>query len=63
MEVHNYVVGEEITLKLMKRERSSTFSLPKDQWAPREQPLNLDGKILSKDHSLKAPKRCLLKCC
>lgn len=45
MSVHNFTMGEQITLKLMKRERSSTFTLPKAQWAPRKQPHNIDDSV------------------
>merc|ERR1719270_863233 len=35
LERHSYSTGEEITMKLMKRERGSTYALPHKQWRQR----------------------------
>ncbi|XP_041349388.1 RING finger protein 10-like [Gigantopelta aegis] len=34
--VHQYRPGEEITMKLMKREKGTTYSVPKSQWDKRD---------------------------
>lgn len=46
IDAHNYVVGEEITMKLMKRTRGSTITLPSMQWSVdlSEKPSNVDGR-------------------
>ncbi len=45
METHQYACGEQITMKLMKRERGSTHYLPRDQWvAVTGKPHNMDGQ-------------------
>lgn len=33
LETHSYTAGEEITMKLMKRQRGMTLALPVDQWS------------------------------
>ena len=33
LETHSYTAGEEITMKLMKRQRGTTLALPVAQWS------------------------------
>ena len=46
IDAHNYLVGEEITMKLMKRTRGSTITLPSMQWSAElsEKPSNVGGR-------------------
>jgi len=45
-ETHVYNVGEAITMKLMKRERGSTYAMPVSQWTNREgKPHNIKDNV------------------
>ncbi|XP_013402589.1 RING finger protein 10 [Lingula anatina] len=46
MSVHQYSPGDQITMRLMKKERGTTFAMPKSQWEPREgRPYRVDDKV------------------
>lgn len=46
-ESHLYSAGETITMKLMKRERGSTYAMPVTQWALRSgKPHNVAGRFI-----------------
>ncbi|XP_002736630.2 E3 ubiquitin-protein ligase RNF10-like [Saccoglossus kowalevskii] len=48
MATHQYAVGEEITMKLMKREKGSIIALPKNEWIEAEaQPFSLGQTIVN----------------
>ncbi len=45
LKTHHFAVGEQITMKLMKRERGTTYTMPRTQWTERcGKPHNVDGK-------------------
>ena len=43
LESHSFKVGEDITLKLMKRDKDSTFAVPVNQWKQQNKPYNVNG--------------------
>ena len=46
LKTRQYSAGDEITMVLMKRERGSTYTMPKSQWQAREaKPHSVDGKM------------------
>lgn len=46
LETHAYSAGETIAMKLMRRERGSTYTLPVSQWSPKDgQPHNMDDDV------------------
>ena len=46
LKTRQYSAGDEITMVLMKRERGSTYTMPKSQWQAREaKPHSVEGKL------------------
>jgi hypothetical protein len=46
LETHQFAIGEEITMKLMKKEKGSVLVLPKNQWTPGNlKPFPVDGML------------------
>lgn len=44
LETHQYRSEQQITMKLMKRKRGSTYIMPRMQWTERDgKPHNIDG--------------------
>ena len=52
LETRSYKAGDEITMRLMKREKGSTYAMPADQWQPKEKPHHLTGTVLPEYYSI-----------
>lgn len=46
METKQYVVGDVMTMRLMRREKGTLVALPSSQWVKVEEPVRLGGKKL-----------------
>lgn len=44
METRQYLVGDLITMQLMRREKGALVALPSSQWVKLEEPIKLGGK-------------------
>lgn len=46
METRQYVVGDQITMRLMRREKGSLIALPSTQWVKVEEPIRFGGNCV-----------------
>ena len=46
LETQSFKVGDEITLKLMKREKNTTYAVPVHQWKKDMKPYYVDGGFI-----------------
>lgn len=44
METRQYVAGDKITMRLMRREKGALVALPSSQWVKVEEPVRFGGK-------------------
>lgn len=52
METRQYVSGNVITMRLMRREKGSLVALPSSQWVKVEEPINFDGEAFCCLHEI-----------
>lgn len=44
METHQFVIGDVLTMRLMRREKGSLVALPSAQWIKVEEPIRFGGE-------------------
>lgn len=53
METRQYVAGDVITMRLMRREKGTLVAMPIDKWVKVEGPVRFGGERLRKSFSMK----------
>lgn len=52
METRQYVSGNSITMRLMRREKGSLVALPSSQWVKVEEPIHFEGEAFCCLHDI-----------